>query len=87
MNENSAAYIESLKKRQEGGTHYVEMKVQPWDVFDTWSKEQQIGFYRGNALKYIMRMGSKDAALQEAKKAKHYIEKLVEVMNENTQPE
>src|SRR5574343_1950165 len=50
----------TAKARQEGGTHYKEMGVEPWDVIDTWSVEQQIGYHRGNALKYIMRMGSKD---------------------------
>lgn len=80
MNPSSANYIASLKVKQEGGDHYVKMPVQPWDVIDTWPVEQQIGFYRGNALKYIMRMGSKDQSLQEIKKAKHYIEKLAEVL-------
>lgn len=65
---------------QFGGDHYKTMKVQPWDVIDTWSIEQQIGFYRGNALKYVMRMGSKDEQLIEIKKAAHYITKLIEVL-------
>jgi uncharacterized protein YbaP (TraB family) len=42
--------------------------------------EQQIGFYRGNALKYNMRFGSKDAELLEARKSLHYLQKLVEVL-------
>jgi hypothetical protein len=50
-------------------------------VVDTWPVEQQIGFYRGNALKYLMRMGAKDEALQEIKKAAHYTQKLIEVLS------
>jgi len=69
-------------KRQEGGDHYVSMPVQPWDVVDTWPIEQRIGFYRGNAMKYLMRMGSKDMPATEAAKGMHYIQKLVEVLNE-----
>jgi hypothetical protein len=69
-------------KTQIGGTHYKDMEVQPWDVIDTWPKEQRIGYHRGNALKYIMRMGSKDEQLQEIRKAKHYIEKLIEELND-----
>lgn len=68
--------------RQVGGTHYKDKPVQVWDVVDTWPIEQRIGYYRGNALKYIMRMGAKDAAPQEAQKVQHYQEKLIEVLEE-----
>lgn len=67
---------------QEGGSHYKEMGVEPWDVIDTWPLDQRIGAYRAGALKYIMRMGSKDQHAQEIKKARHYCEKLVEVLTE-----
>lgn len=67
-------------KRQVGGRHYKEMGVQPWDVVDTWPLEQQIGYYRGSALKYLMRMGSKGAKGIEIEKAHHYTEKLLEVL-------
>lgn len=67
---------------QEGGDHYKVMGIQPWDVVDTWSREQQIGYYRGGALKYIMRMGSKDQSAQEIAKGKHYMQKLLEVLGD-----
>jgi|AntAceMinimDraft_8_1070364.scaffolds.fasta_scaffold09947_2 hypothetical protein len=66
--------------RQEGGDHYKKMDVEPWDVVDTWPIEQKIGYYRGGALKYVMRMGTKDESIQELKKAGHYIQKLIEVL-------
>lgn len=72
----------SANDRQEGGSHYKKMGVEPWDVVDTWPLEQQIGYYRGGALKYIMRMGSKDESLQELRKAEHYIQKLIEILNQ-----
>lgn len=69
---------------QIGGDHYKNMGVEPWDVVDTWPIDQQIGYYRGGVLKYVMRMGTKDEELQEIKKGKHYIDKLIEVLeNEN----
>ena len=70
------------KDRQVGGDHYKAMGVQPWDVVDTWPREQRIGYYRGGALKYLMRMGSKDESPMEVAKGQHYIQKLLEVLNE-----
>lgn len=72
----------SANSKQIGGDHYKNMGVEPWDVVDTWPLEQRIGAYRHGALKYLMRMGSKDEQLQEIKKAIHYLEKLVEVLGE-----
>ncbi len=65
---------------QVGGNHYKAMTLEPWDVIDTWPIEQRIGFFRGGALKYIMRAGSKGAAGEDIEKAKHYLEKLLEVL-------
>jgi hypothetical protein len=73
----------SARDRQEGGDHYKTMGTQPWDVIDTWPLEQRIGFYRGNALKYVMRMGTKDEAPTEIAKAIHYLEKLMEALKES----
>ena len=70
----------AARARQIGGDHYKNMGVEPWDVVDTWPTEQRIGAYRHGALKYLMRMGSKDEQLQEIKKCGHYIEKLIEVL-------
>lgn len=66
--------------RQVAGTHYKDMGIQVWDVVDTWPLEQQIGYYRGGALKYLMRMGSKDQSAQEVAKGQHYMEKLLELL-------
>lgn len=73
----------SARDKQAGGNHYKVMAIQPWDVIDTWPLEQQIGFYRGNQLKYIMRAGEKSGEdrLKEIEKANHYGEKLAEVMH------
>jgi hypothetical protein len=65
---------------QVGGDHYARQRVQPWDVIDTWPPEQALGFYRGNALKYIMRMGEKGSAIEDAQKAAHYLAKIIEIL-------
>lgn len=79
----NGVYAQTLLKAsatQVAGDHYKKMGVEPWDVVDTWPLEQRIGAYRHGALKYLMRMGSKDQSAQEIAKGKHYMEKLLEVL-------
>lgn len=78
------AHIHRANETQVAGTHYKDMGVEPWDVIDTWPIEQRVGAYRAGALKYVMRMGSKDESAQEIKKGKHYLEKLLEVLAQQT---
>jgi hypothetical protein len=75
---------EQANLSQVGGDHYKNMGVEPWDVVDTWPIEQRIGAYRAGALKYLMRMGRKDADDLEISKSKHYLQKLLEVLEENS---
>lgn len=77
-----AAVVIRANERQVGGDHYKAMGVEPWNVVDTWPIEQRIGAYRHGALKYIMRMGSKDVSAQEISKGQHYLQKLLEVIQE-----
>jgi len=64
----------------ETDNHYKQMVIEPWDVIDLWPDEQRKGFYRGNIIKYAMRIGSKDQELKEAIKLLHYAQKLVDVL-------
>ena len=66
--------------RQVGGDHYKRMDVQPWDVVDHGPRQQAIGFYRYNALKYVMRAGEKGDFKEDIQKAQHYLEKLLELL-------
>lgn len=75
----------TASKHMIGGTHYTDMPIQPWDVIDTWPIEQRIGFYRGTALAYVMRAGSKGDAAEDIAKAHHVLAKLAEVMGFDTQ--
>ena len=66
--------------RQVGGAHYKHMPMQPWDVMQSiLTREEFIGFLKGNIVKYSMRSGQKVGATDDADKAKHYAQKLKEV--------
>lgn len=65
--------------RQVAGTHYVNMDVQPWEAMEAWmSPAEFAGALRGAVIKYIARAGSKGPALQDYRKAEHYLQKLIE---------
>jgi hypothetical protein len=64
---------------QVGGTHYKDMGVQPWEVMEAiLTREEWIGFLKGNIVKYSMRQGRKDS--DDTNKCLHYIKKLNEVL-------
>lgn len=73
---------EKVDQQQVGGSHYKDMAVQPWAAMESWmTPEQFAGFLRGNAIKYLARCDAK-GGLGDVKKAKHYIDKLIEVRGE-----
>jgi hypothetical protein len=50
-------------------------------VIEAWG----LGFHLGNAVKYIARAGKKDSIVQDLKKAKWYLERVIELFeNERT---
>jgi len=64
---------------QVGGTHYEEMKLQPWEVLEAvLTREEFCGFLKGNIIKYAMRQGRKKGS-DDASKAQHYMEKFMEI--------
>jgi len=80
----SKPFVESNKADalQVGGDHYMNMGVQPWKAMESWlTPEQFAGFLRGNAIKYLARCDVK-GGLDDIKKARHYIDKLVEVSDD-----
>jgi len=60
--------------KQIGGEHYKSKAIQPWAVIES----NGMGFFDGNALKYLMRYREK-GGVQDLQKAIHYIEKLIEM--------
>lgn len=70
----------TANKRQVGGTHYNSKAIQPWDAMAScMSKEEFVGYLRGNVIKYTMRCNDK-GGVQDLEKAQHYLEKLLEVL-------
>ena len=59
---------------QHGGTHYKGKAIEPWDYIAA----NGIGFFEGNAIKYLSRWRDK-GGIDDLKKARHYIDKLIEV--------
>ena len=67
---------------QVGGQHYKTMPVQPWDVMEAvLTREEFIGFLKGNVIKYSMRAGRKEGS-DDANKARHYMMKLREIVGD-----
>lgn len=63
---------------QVSGNHYKEMPVQPWHVMEAvLTREEFIGFLKGNVIKYSLRAGRKPGS-DDAGKALHYMKKLRE---------
>lgn len=66
---------------QVGGNHYKEREVQPWTVMEqVLTHEEFVGFLKGNIIKYAMRDGTKVDANDDGDKARHYMQKLNEVL-------
>lgn len=60
--------------RYNGGSEY-----ECYKVLQNWLTEEQYkGFLLGNTLKYLCRLGKKDNNVQELKKARWYLDKLIE---------
>ena len=60
-------------KKQVGGTHYKNYKIQPVEFII----KNNIGFVEGNIIKYVLRFKEK-GGVQDLLKAKHYIELLID---------
>ena len=68
----------TANQQQVGGSHYLKHSIQPWDAMQDWmTPEQMSGFLRGNVIKYIARYRDK-AGVEDLKKARHYLDKLIE---------
>lgn len=57
-----------------GPGHYKDKAIQPWDFIVS----NNLSYLEGNVVKYISRWREK-GGVDDLRKAKHYIEKLIEV--------
>lgn len=90
-NGNATCDPTSPDNRQVGGDHYKRMKVQPWAALDDWlTSDQKVGYYLGSAVAYLARFNSEGVGkggVQDVKKAKHYLEKLIDTLNKEKKDE
>lgn len=66
--------LPTVDTRQVGGNHYTTLDIQPWEIIE----RNKLGFFEGNALKYILRFRAK-GGVQDLEKARHYLDKLIEM--------
>lgn len=59
--------------------HYTQYKIQPMEFI----AKNQLNFLQGNVIKYVCRFRAKNG-LEDLKKAKHYLEKLIELEEHGT---
>jgi hypothetical protein len=64
----------SANEEQVGGEHYKNKEIQPWDFISS----NGMGYLEGCVIKYVSRFKEKNG-LDDLNKAKHYLEKLIEV--------
>ena len=62
---------------QVGGQHYKKHSIQPWHIID----EYELDFYLGNTIKYVLR--EKGDKVEDLQKAIHYLERKIELLQEN----
>ena len=68
--------------RQEGGSHYKNMAVQPWEALEAWlTPEEYRGYHKGVAIGYLAREQQKGGD-EDIKKAVHHLQRLIEVLSE-----
>lgn len=65
-------YIKAPTSDQVGGNHYKDLKIQPTEFIHA----NNIPFIEGNIIKYVIRHRSKNG-IEDLKKAKHYIDLLI----------
>ena len=68
---------DGANSRQVGGSHYKQFTYETWDVILDWG----LGYLDGNAVKYLSRWRHKNG-IEDLKKARHYIDKLIETEQE-----
>lgn len=64
--------IEKPTSKQVGGNHYKDCKIQPTEFIYV----NNIPFIEGNIIKYVIRHRSKNG-IEDLKKARHYIDLLI----------
>jgi hypothetical protein len=61
--------------------HYTFSAIEPIDVIEAW----ELGFHLGNVVKYIARAGRKGSKIEDLKKARWYLDRAIQQLDEETQ--
>ena len=71
-------YKMKASERQVGGSHYKDLPIQPGEFI----RKNNLGWYEGNAIKYICRYKQKGGK-EDLEKVKHYIDLILEEIDSN----
>jgi hypothetical protein len=74
MSNNSANHT------QVSGDHYKSKAIQPWDYIVS----NNLGYLEGNIVKYVSRYKEKGTPRADLLKARHYLDKLLEIVPDTT---
>ena len=74
--------MSNANSKQVDGEHYKNKVIQPWDYIVA----NNMGFLEGSVIKYVSRYKEKNG-LKDLEKAKHFIEKLIEVLRQQEEKE
>ena len=70
----------SALNTQVGGSHYKNMTIQPVEFIE----RNNLGFCVGNVIKYVCRYKDKNG-IEDLKKARHYVDLLIEIEESKNQ--
>ena len=73
----SSAHVIPLGARdgQVGGDHYRKFKIQPWDIWLEYGLDPWVA----GVIKYVLRAGHKGSKLEDLRKARHYLDRTIEI--------
>src|SRR4030043_1446685 len=69
---------DKVMAEQYGGNHYKERAIQPWEIWEAYD----MNGWEASALKYLLRYKDKGKPLEDLKKCRHYIEFLINTLEE-----
>lgn len=65
----------SARDAQVAGDHYRKFAIQPWDIW----QEYGLDAFTGTVVAYLLRAGHKGSKLEDLKKARHTLDRLIEI--------
>ncbi len=80
---DDTGYVAEGTLEERGNPHYKHRRFETWDVIADW----RLGYFDGNAVKYLSRWRIRGQALKDLRKARHYIDKLIELLESGIIPE